>query len=239
MALMLPPGEAAAAPAGARLALFDLDHTLVPFDTGMAWTRWWAAQGITPPDHPARYLAVCQGLVDGRADLHDVHRALVDPVREHGAAAWAAWAPGFLAAVTPQVPEAMRELVERHRRAGDRCALVTATAERAAAPLAAWFGLPTLIGTRSAPAAGADRDGPLSGGIDGRPCHGDAKPQRVAAWLASLGLGPAALARSVAYSDAVSDLPLLESVSEPVAVRPDARLRAVATARGWTVLGTR
>ena len=44
-----------------KLALFDLDHTLIPFDSGMAWTRFLAARRALPPDAPEAYLAACQG----------------------------------------------------------------------------------------------------------------------------------------------------------------------------------
>jgi HAD superfamily hydrolase (TIGR01490 family) len=130
----------------------------------------------------------------------------------------------------------MRALVQRHLDAGDLCAIVTATTRFVAEPFARLFGVPHLVATEPATAAGLP-DGPLTGEIAGLPCYQEHKRDRVEQWLTQLGsarLGD--FEQSWFYSDSASDLPLLEVVTHPVAVRPDERLHARAVHAGWRVL---
>jgi phosphoserine phosphatase len=69
----------------------------------------------------------------------------------------------------------------------------------------------------------------------GPPCFREQKITHVQAWLTRRGLTWADVVRSWFYSDSILDLPLLEKVTDPVAVDPDPRLRAVAQQRGWPV----
>lgn len=218
-----------------RLALFDLDHTLIPFDSGMAWTGFLRERGVLPAGSDALYLAHCRQYVDGTLDIRALHRATVAPLSRHPRRAVEAWAAEFEAAVAPRLPASMQALVRAHREAGDLCALVTATTRFIAEPFARLFGIPQVLATESACAAD-DPHAAYSGEIDGEPCWREHKVTRVLGWLEQAGLRLDGFERSWFYSDSMSDLPLLEAVTDPVAVRPDARLRALALARGWTVL---
>jgi phosphoserine phosphatase len=93
------------------------------------------------------------------------------------------------------------------------------------------FGVADVLATRSLVI-----DDTLDGGIDGDPCFGVHKLVHVNQWLALHGTRLEALEQSWFYSDSASDLPLLEAVSDPVAVAPDERLRARALQSGWPVL---
>jgi len=214
------------------LALFDLDHTLIPFDSGMAWTRFLATRGALPAVAPDDYLAACQAYVDGRLDIVALHRATVVPLAAFAPAAIDEWATAFEAEMEPRLPALMQALVGRHRNAGALCALVTATTRFIAEPFARLFDIPYVIATESA----RDADGRLTGEIVGLPCFREHKRSRVEAWLAGCSLGLQAFDRSWFYTDSFNDLALLEAVSDPVAVRPDARLRAWAEAAGWAVV---
>ena len=214
-----------------RLALFDLDHTLIPFDSGMAFTGWLAAQGVLPADAPAALLAACQKHVDGGFDILSLHRATVAPLAQFSTAELAALSDGFAAHMAPRLLPQRLALVQRHRDAGDHCVLVTATTQVIAQVFGQLFGLHAVLATES-----AWQDGRLTGEVSGQPCWRAHKVDRVQAWLAGQGLALDQLARSWFYSDSASDLPLLQAVSNPVAVRPDARLRAVALQQGWPVI---
>lgn len=216
-----------------NLALFDLDHTLIPFDSGMAWTRFLVERGALPADAQARYLEYCHQYVAGTLDIHAMHRASVAPLAAFEPMQLEAWLGEFEQAVAPRLPAAMHELVARHRAAGDRCALVTATTRFLAEPFARAFGIAEVIATEPQRVGGR-----LSGEIEGLPCFRAHKFTRVQAWLAAAP-GPdtiAAFERSWFYSDSASDLPLLQAVTDPVAVRPDARLRDHARRHGWPIL---
>ncbi len=216
-----------------QLALFDLDHTLIPFDSGMAWTEWLAAQGVLPDDAPQRHLDLCREYVAGREDIRGLHRATVGPIAHLEPAELERLAQGFAAAISPRLPAPSHSLVARHHNAGHRCVLVTATTRFIAEIFTRLFGLRDLIATESE----RGPQGHLTGEVLSEPCWGPHKIAHVEAWLARQN-GPrlADCAFSAFYSDSASDLPLLEAVQQPVAVRPDERLLRVAVERGWRVL---
>ena len=221
-----------------NLALFDLDHTLIPFDSGMAWTHFLVERGALPPEAEATYLAYCRQYVAGTLDIHAMHRASLAPLAHVARERLAQWTAEFEAAVRPRVPADMQRLVQSHRDAGDLCAVVTATTRFIAEPFAHAFGLSHLVATEAATVDGSP-GGMLSGEIDGLPCFREHKVTRVRDWLARQASGPASLAafeRSWFYSDSANDLPLLNAVSDPVAVRPDARLRQHALQAGWRIV---
>ena len=214
-----------------RLALFDLDLTLIPFDSGMAWLRFLIACGALEAAAAEHYLDCCRQYVQGRLDVRALHRVAMAPLARHLPARLDAWRAEFAARVAADVPAAARALVAAHRADGALCALVTATNEFVAAPFAAALGIEHLVASRA-----ERRGGGFTGEVEGELCHGAYKVARVEAWLAGLGLGWGDFGHSVFYSDSASDLPLLERVDEAVAVRPDPVLRQAARARGWRIV---
>lgn len=212
-----------------NLALFDLDHTLIPFDSGMAWTRFLVRAGALAASAEDRYLAFCHQYVAGTLDIHAMHRASMAPLAAFSAAQLQHWQAGFAAEVGGQLPPAMQALVAGHRERGDLCAIVTATSRLVAEPFARAFGIEHLLATEAVLA-----DGVPSGEIDGLPCYREHKVAHVQAWLAPRRL--ADFDRTWFYSDSTSDLPLLRAVSHPVVVAPDAPLRAFAATAGWPVI---
>lgn len=227
-----------------KLALFDLDHTLIPFDSGMAWTRFLTERGILPRTAPDEYLAYCHQYVAGTLDIRAMHRATVAPLSEYPREQIASWGQAFEAQMATLLPVAMRELVRRHQDRGDLCAIVTATDAFIARPFSRLFGIEHLVATEAQTVdgtpAGRLTGGRLTGEIAGEPCYREHKVQKVADWLRAppldLAHGLAAFEQSWFYSDSASDLPLLCAVSHAVAVRPDDRLRAHARRAGWPVL---
>ncbi|HWH83486.1 MAG TPA: HAD family phosphatase [Burkholderiaceae bacterium] len=218
-----------------KLALFDLDHTLIPFDSGMAWTRFLVARGVLAPRAEDDYLAYCQAYLAGTLDIHAMHRASLAPLAAHTRSELARWVLEFEVAMRARLPAERLALVKRHRDAGDVCAIVTATDRFIAEPFARLFGVPHVVATEA-----VWRDGVPSGEIDGLPCFREHKVTRVQQWLARARPGGAgtfaAFEQSWFYSDSASDLPLLSAVSNPVAVRPDARLHQHALRAGWPIV---
>jgi HAD superfamily hydrolase (TIGR01490 family) len=220
-----------------NLALFDLDHTLIPFDSGMAWTQFLVAGGALAPEAEQAYLAHCRDYVAGMLDIHAMHRASVAPLARFPRALLAQWGREFEVRMAARVPVPMRALVQRHLDAGDLCAIVTATTRFIAEPFGRLFGIEHVVATEAATLDGSP-GAALTGEIDGLPCYREHKPVRVAQWLMTqrAGLTLAGFERSWFYSDSANDLPLLEAVTDPVAVRPDDRLRERALRAGWALL---
>ena len=218
-----------------KLALFDLDLTLIPFDSGMAWTQFLIRRGFLPPEAEERYLAWCHDYIAGTLDIHAMHRANMRPLLEIPRATLAQWQEEFAGELAPRLPQSTLALVKRHQDAGDLCAIVTATTEPISGPIARLFGIDHLVATRPATVDGL-AGSPFTGEIDGDPCYRQHKVSRVRQWLAGNGRPLSAFDASWFYSDSIGDLPLLEAVSHPVAVDPDERLRAHAVRSGWPIL---
>jgi len=217
-----------------NLALFDLDGTLLPGDSDHAFGQFmvdigWADGGAWLARNDGFYRDYQAGTLDLAAYVDfatSVWRSR--PVAEADAAHARYMAEVILPMVRPQA----RELVQRHRDAGDLLALVTATNEFVTAPIARTFGFEHLLAVQLE----RDADGRATGRIRGTPTFQAGKVQRVDEWLHQLGHRWADFDRTYFYSDSTNDLPLMERVSDPVATNPGPALAAIARDRGWPVL---
>ena len=216
-----------------RIALFDLDHTLLPIDSDYSWGVFTQEIGWTDPvAFKRRNDEFFEHYKAGTLDIHDYVRFAVEAVRLRGPAeAQAAHARFMRDVIQPAIrPEALA-LVQSHRAAGEQVVIVTATNEFVTGPIARAFGVEELIAVELERGA----DGWITGEIAGVPSAREGKVERVAQWLAARGLDWAGV-ETTFYSDSTNDLALLEKADHPVATNPDARLRAIATERGWRIL---
>lgn len=219
------------------LALFDLDHTLLPLDSSQAWGHFMVRHGLVDAaDFLSRLDRFQDDYLACRLDLDAYNRFIAAPLTRFGRAELDAWHRRFMReTIEPALRPAARQLVARHLAAGDLCCLVTATLDFITRPIAHALGIPHLLAIELATADGA-ASGPFTGDTVGVPTFREGKVIRTGQWLATQGLEWHRLAASHFYSDSFNDLPLLTQVSHPVAVNPDARLLAHASARGWPVL---
>jgi HAD superfamily hydrolase (TIGR01490 family) len=219
-----------------NLTLFDLDHTLLPIDSDYAWGSYTTQLGWTDPDEFARRNdTFYEQYKAGTLDIHEYVRFATDAVRRRGAeAARTAHADFMKTVVLPVIHESARALVQQHKEAGDEVLIVTATNEFVTRPIAEAFGVQELIAVELERDS-AVPDGWFTGAIKGTPSFREGKVQRVEAWLAARQLRLADV-KSTFYTDSINDLPLMEKVTHPVATNPDARLRDIATQRGWRIL---
>ena len=216
-----------------RLALFDLDHTLLPLDSDHGWGEFTMQIGwCDRAEFGRRNDAFFQDYLAGRLDIHDYVRFATEAVVQRGPEAAAAAHARFMdEVIRPAIrPEAV-ELVRRHQQAGDVVVITSATNEFVTRPIAQAFGVDELIATELA----RGPDGWLTGEVAGQPNMREGKVARLAAWLAARGWDWSDV-EATFYSDSMNDLPLLEKVQHPVATNPDERLRALAQERGWPVL---
>jgi HAD superfamily hydrolase (TIGR01490 family) len=219
-----------------RLALFDLDNTLLAGDSDYEWGQFLVDHGVLEREvYEAQNRAYYEQYVAGTLDIHEYLGFALRPLAEHSAAELDRWHADFMRLrIKPMITPAARALVRRHVDAGDLCAIVTATNRFVTAPIAREFGLPHLIATEP-----ETRDGRFTGRVAGTPCFREGKVRRVEEWLHALGRRLGDFAESACYSDSHNDLPLLERVTRPVAVDPDADLAALARRRGWEVISLR
>ncbi len=217
-----------------KLALFDLDHTLLPLDSDYQWAVFMAETGRA--GDPAEALRRNQELMDrynaGDLTAEQAAEFMLGLLAAHPPHLLAAWHEEFMQKVIrPAMTKQAIALVEQHLKAGDLCAVVTATNSFVTSPIARAFGIPTLIATEPEYKAGR-----YTGKIAGTPSFKHGKVIRVQNWLASLGKTLQDFETSHFYSDSSNDLPLLEVVTHPIATNPSPGLLAVAQERTWPVL---
>ena len=216
-----------------RIALFDLDHTLLPIDSDHSWGEFTLQLGwVDATDFRARNDAFYADYQSGRLDIHDYVRFAMAAVCARGPQAAAQAHARFMhEVITPAIRQPALDLVARHRDAGDTLVLVTATNEFITRPIAQVFGIEDLIAVNLA----RDAQGGYTGEIVGTPSMREGKVERMNQWLAQRDWNWDDV-QTTFYSDSSNDLPLLMRVNHPVATNPDERLRAVALDKGWPIL---
>lgn len=217
-----------------NLALFDLDHTILPLDSDYEWGQFLVRIGAVDPEDfarrnaafyaqyeagtldPVEYLEFALGTLAHfpRTRLDQMHAQFMQEV------------------IAPAIRPAATDLVQKHLDAGDLVAIVTATNKFVTAPIAPLFGVANLIAAE--PETGPD--GEITGKLRGIPTSGAGKIIHTRAWLATLDKEIESFACSYFYSDSQNDIPLLSVVTHPVATNPNARLKAHAEAHGWPIL---
>ena len=214
-----------------RLTLFDLDNTLLAGDSDFEWAQFLIEQGVLDREvYEARNQAFYEQYKAGVLDIREFLDFQLKPLSRHPRAVLDAWHREFMSRkILPMMRPAAKALVARH--AGDLRILISATNSFVTAPIAAAFGIPELIATEP-----EERDGEFTGGVSGTPCFREGKVERLEAWLAATGRTLASFSESWFYSDSLNDLPLLSRITHPVAVDPDATLRAHAERLGWPII---
>ncbi|HZM33419.1 MAG TPA: HAD family hydrolase [Burkholderiales bacterium] len=219
-----------------RLALFDLDNTLLAGDSDYEWGQFLIDSGVLErAAYEAQNRAYYEQYAAGTLDIHEYLGFALRPLAQHSPIELERWHAEFMRTrVRPMIAAPARDLVRSHQENGDLCAIVTATNSFVTAPIAREFGVRHLVATEP-----ESRNGRFTGRVAGTPCFREGKVRRVDDWLTGLGRRLEDFADSVFYSDSHNDLPLLERVKRPVAVDPDEALAAHAMGRGWATISLR
>ncbi len=216
-----------------RLALFDLDNTLLAGDSDHAWGDYLCERGILDGvAYKARNDAFYQDYLAGKLNITDYLNFSLEILGRTEMAQLEQWHREFMRdCVEPIITTKAVALLEQHRAAGDKLLIITATNRFVTGPIAARLGVDTLLATECEMV-----DGRYTGKTTDVPCFKEGKVTRLNRWLAETGMN---LEDSYFYSDSMNDLPLLEKVANPFAVDPDPTLRAEAERRGWPVISLR
>ena len=220
-----------------RVALFDLDHTLLPIDSDYSWGVFTTTIGWTDPvDFAQRNDEFYAQYQAGTLDIHDYVRFATDAVRSRGRDLALVARDDFMRTVVrPAIRREALALVRQHQGRGDAVAIITATNEFVTRPIADAFGVAELIAVQLECDNSPGGTGWITGAIRGVASVREGKVVRFGQWLQSRSLAWSDV-HVTFYSDSTNDLPLLERCNEPVATNPDARLRALAATRGWRIL---
>jgi HAD superfamily hydrolase (TIGR01490 family) len=227
------PAAPTAAPRAPRraAAFFDLDKTIIAGSSALAFSRPFRRQGLITRRAVLRsaYAQLLLLFAGADADTMDLLRRRITAL----ATGWeVAQVRSIVAETLHEIVEPMiyaeaAELIIEHHTAGDEVVVLSASGLEVVEPIAALIGADRSMATRM-----AVRDGRYTGEIDFY-CYGEEKA--IAARAISVERGYD-LADCRAYSDSITDLPLLLAVGHPTVVNPDKALRREAEQRGWPVL---
>jgi HAD superfamily hydrolase (TIGR01490 family) len=216
-----------------RLALFDLDNTLLGGDSDHAWGDYLCERGILDPvEYKARNDAFYVDYLAGKLNLTDYLNFSLEILATTEMAQLDEWHRDFMRdCIEPIILPKALELLASHRAAGDKLVIITATNRFVTGPIAERLGVETLLATEC-----EMQDGRYTGRSFDVPCFREGKVTRLNRWLEENGLS---LEDSYFYSDSMNDLPLLEQVTHPVVVNPDPNLHEEAKRRGWKEISLR
>ncbi len=216
-----------------KLALFDLDNTLLPIDSDHGWSQFLINKGVL--DRAEFEARNDQFFADYKAGTLNIDAFLdfqLRPLRDNKRAQLAVWHNEFMAEVIrPNMKPSAIELVKQHQADNAVCVIITATNSFITQPIAQAFGIEALIATEPELV-----NGEYTGKVTGVPSFREGKVTRLNEWLAVKNWTLSSFESSYFYSDSINDLPLLECVSNPVAANPDNKLAEIAQKRGWPVL---
>ncbi|MCC6160889.1 MAG: HAD family hydrolase [Nitrosomonas sp.] len=219
-----------------KLALFDLDNTLLAGDSDFQWAQFLIEQNVLDQElYEARNIEFYEQYKAGTLDIHEFLDFQLKPLSRHSREQLNQWRSDFVKQkIAPLVAPGARELIARHQAEKDVCIIITATNSFVTAPIARMLGIDHLIATEP-----EQENGEFTGRVTGIPSFQEGKITRLEQWLDAHNLTWLSFLQSWFYSDSLNDLPLLKRVTHPVAVDPDATLHEHAKKSGWPVISLR
>lgn len=217
---------------GPSAAFFDLDRTLIAGSSAFmfgvaAWRAGMMSAGQLVRDGLGALSFKLLGDLGGNS-AERVRERILGAVRGTARDDLLSLNEVILPKLLERVRPESKELVESHRRRGRATYIVSASPIEIVEPLAAALGMTHGIGTRSEIV-----DGCYTGELEGPFCYGTGKVEAIVELARWEGFD---LQQCYAYSDSISDLPMLEAVGHAVAVNPDSKLERVARRHGWPVV---
>jgi HAD superfamily hydrolase (TIGR01490 family) len=215
-----------------RLALFDLDHTLLSGDSDVLWCDFLLQRGLLDAGFIERNRSMAAAYTAGSVTPADYCSFYAGILAGHGEDYWKPFRKRFLEEVIrPRIPDDARALLQRHRESSHTLVLTTATNRVVSALTAVDLGVDHHLATEVEMV-----DGRFTGRTQGVLNMRIGKVERLRAWLQQQGQPETVLKQATFYTDSINDLPLLSVVRRPVVVDPDPRLESAALRKGWKVL---
>lgn len=216
------------------IAFFDLDGTLIPGSANIPLAKAGFRAGfVTIPELLGDLRNGISFILSGASDDRSaqVRDRILRGVAGHQASEVEALGEGFMPALVASLRPQMASVLAQHAKQNHLRVVVSASPIEIVSRFAEQAGMDSGIGTTAA----RDEDGVYTGELTGPFCYREGKAVLMAEFAAARGVD---LADCYAYSDSVSDLPMLEAVGHPVAVHPEAELRAIAEERDWPIIET-
>ena len=219
-----------------NLALFDLDNTLLAGDSDYNWSLFLIREGLLDAKtHHDRNEQFYADYKNGSLDIVEFLKFQLIPLSQHKKSFLDELHLKYMQEVIrPMMTDKAQALVDSHKAAGDLCVVITATNSFVTKPIATTYGIEHLIGSDP-----EMLDGQYTGGVTGVPSFQAGKVTRINQWLAERGKKLNDFEISYFYSDSHNDLPLMQLVTNPVAVDADEILTAYAQEHAWPQMSLR
>ena len=215
------------------LALFDLDNTLIAGDSDHSWGQFLVDGGhVNKVFYKEQNDKFLSDYVAGKLNIYEYLKFSLRFLKETPLAKLIKLRNDFITNVikSMHLPKA-KALIETHRDAGDHLVIITSTNSFIVKPICSMLGVSDIISTDL-----VISDGEFTGEVQGVVPFQEGKVIRLNSWLSKTN---ASLKESWFYSDSANDIPLMQIVSNPVAVDPDDKLYNVAKDRDWKIISLR
>jgi HAD superfamily hydrolase (TIGR01490 family) len=219
-----------------NLALFDLDNTLLTSDSDFEWSQFLIEkQVLDRKAYESRNLEFYEQYKAGTLDIHQFLDFQLQPLSRYSRIQLDNWHNEFMAKkIMPQIAPGAYKLINKHMLGGDLCIIITATNRFVTEPIAKMLGINNLIATEP-----DQENGEFNGQVLGIPCFREGKITRLEGWMDERNLTWLSFLESWFYSDSLNDIPLLNKVTNPVAVDPDSTLKKYAKKNNWPIISLR
>jgi len=219
-----------------NLVLFDLDNTLLTSDSDFEWSQFLIEkQVLDRKAYESRNLEFYEQYKAGTLDIHQFLDFQLQPLSRYSRIQLDDWHNEFMEKkIMPQIAPGAYKLINKHMLGGDLCIIITATNRFVTEPIAKTLGINNLIATEP-----GQENGEFNGQVLGIPCFREGKITRLEGWMDERNLTWLSFLESWFYSDSLNDIPLLNKVTNPVAVDPDSTLKEYAKKNNWPIISLR
>ena len=210
-----------------KLALFDLDHTLLNTDSDHSWGEFLVNEGLVDAvRHRAMNDKFYEDYKAGQLDPIAYNEFVFEFLTQHDNEYLTELHQLFMKKVIrAQMRPKGFKAIQAHKDAGHQLVGITATSDFITAPIFREFGITEIIATNA-----EIKDGKYTGKVINVPCYQKGKLTRLDQWLEARDV-----TESWAYSDSINDRFLLEYADHAIAVNPDDRLEILAKEQGWDI----
>lgn len=213
-------------------AFFDLDKTIIAKSSTLAFAGRLSKAGFL-----SRRALLKAGIAQAYYAMFGADHNQMEKVRQELSELTKGWDKAQIEqlveetvdeVVAPLVYAEALAIIDEHHRAGRRVIVISSSPTEVVAPLGKYLGVDEVIGTRPE----VDAEGKYTGRLEFY-AYGEGKAEALRELAEREGIS---LEDSYAYSDSITDLPMLEVVGHPVVVNPDKELRAIAEQRDWQIM---
>jgi|TARA_Y100000782_G_scaffold73000_1_gene78785 HAD superfamily hydrolase (TIGR01490 family) len=216
-----------------RLAIFDIDNTLIAGDSDLLWGEFLCERNYVDSNvYKAEHEKYYKDYLSGKLDINNFLKFQLKVLGENDLNLLKKWRKDFFEEkIRPVILPKAYQLIDKHRNQNHDLLIITATNRFIVEPIASEFKIENIIACE--PEIYNEQ---FTGKFTGTPSYAEGKVERFNDWLKTIGRR---LEESWFYSDSHNDIPLMKEVNHPVAVDPDEFLKDEAEKMNWPIISLR